>query len=154
MTTMDLDPRNNAPTTRGKPFQTGNPGRPKGARHRTTLAVEVLLGGEAEALTRQAIELALKGDVTALRLCLDRIAPARKDRDVAFDAPKIDRPEDVPAALSALFDAVAAGDLTPTEGLTLANIVEKVRSAIEFAEIDRRLAMLEARSGAGAGRHE
>jgi len=32
------------------------------------------LEGEAEALTRKAVELALEGDVTALRLCLDRIA--------------------------------------------------------------------------------
>ena len=49
-------------------------GKPKGPRHKTTLAIEALLEGEAEALTRKAVELALEGDVTALRLCLDRIA--------------------------------------------------------------------------------
>ncbi len=38
----------------------GNPnGRPKGARNKTTVAVEALLEGEAEALTRRAIDLAL-----------------------------------------------------------------------------------------------
>jgi hypothetical protein len=46
----------------------------------TTLAVEALLDGEAETITRKAIELAKEGDLTALRLCLDRIAPPRKDR--------------------------------------------------------------------------
>ena len=46
--------RNNAGTTRGRPFQLGNPGRPKGARHRTTLAMQALLEGEGEALTRKA----------------------------------------------------------------------------------------------------
>jgi hypothetical protein len=34
------------------------------------LAVEVLLDGEAEAITRKAIELAKKGDLAAIRLCL------------------------------------------------------------------------------------
>jgi hypothetical protein len=38
------------------------------------------LDGEAEALTRKAIERALEGDTTALRLCLDRLLPPRKDR--------------------------------------------------------------------------
>ena len=64
---------------RGRPFkpgQSGNPlGRPKGARNRATIAAEALLDGEAEALTRKAIELALDGDTTALRLCLERLMP-------------------------------------------------------------------------------
>src|SRR4051812_29118501 len=67
---------------RGKPFrkgQSGNPnGRPKGARNATTLALETLLDGQATALTQKAIDLALTGDMAALRLCLDRIIPARK----------------------------------------------------------------------------
>jgi hypothetical protein len=54
--------RKNAKNTRGKPFQPGNAGRPKGTRNKTTLALEALLDGEAEALTRKAIEMALTGD--------------------------------------------------------------------------------------------
>ena len=66
--------------TRFKPGQSGNPsGRPKGARHRTTVAIEALLEGEGEALTRKAIELAKAGDMQALRLCMDRLAPPRRD---------------------------------------------------------------------------
>ena len=37
------------------------------------MLVEQLLEGEAEVLIRKAIERALAGDGTALRLCLDRI---------------------------------------------------------------------------------
>lgn len=48
---------------RGQSFRrgkSGNPaGRPRGARNRATLAAEALLEGEAEALTRKAIELAV-----------------------------------------------------------------------------------------------
>jgi hypothetical protein len=74
-------PENTGPQqvdTRFKPGQSGNPsGRPKGARHRTTVAIEALLEGEGEALTRKAIELAKSGDMQALRLCMDRLAPSR-----------------------------------------------------------------------------
>lgn len=139
------EPRNNAETTRGRPFEPGNPGRPKGARHRVTLAVEALLEGEAEALTRKAVDVALAGDVTALKLCLERIAPPRRDRAVEFAAPEIKTPADVPAALAAVFAAVAAGEVTPAEGLALAGIVEKARASLELADIDRRLAALETR---------
>ena len=60
--------------TRFEPGQSGNPsGRPRGSRNATTLALEALLDGQAEALTQKAIDLALTGDMAALRLCLDRI---------------------------------------------------------------------------------
>ena len=46
-----------------RPGKSGNPaGRPRGARNKTTLAVEALLDGEAETITRKAIELAKTGD--------------------------------------------------------------------------------------------
>src|SRR5918995_1704061 len=85
-------PRNNAGTTRargsrGRPFAPGNPGRPKGSRHKSTLAAAALLDDEADAITRKAIELAKKGNPVALKLCLDRIAPPRKGRPVPFDLP-------------------------------------------------------------------
>ena len=61
--------------TRFKPGQSGNPkGRPLGSRHKATLAIDKLLDGEADAITRKAIEIAKAGDTVALRLCLDRIA--------------------------------------------------------------------------------
>ena len=42
--------------------------------------MEALLDGEAEAITRVAVDKAKEGDTTALRLCLERILPPRKDR--------------------------------------------------------------------------
>jgi hypothetical protein len=46
------------------------------------MAAEALLEGEAEALTRKAVDMALAGDAAALRLCLEGIVPinARVDR--------------------------------------------------------------------------
>ena len=65
---------------RGRPgaFRRGNPGRPRGARNKSTLAAMALLEGEAEALTRKAVELALGGDTVALKLVLDRILPRER----------------------------------------------------------------------------
>ncbi|WP_373867386.1 DUF5681 domain-containing protein, partial [Microvirga aerophila] len=76
-------PRKNAGNTRkkvpeGRRFQPGNSGRPQGSRNRATLAMEALLDGEAEALTRKAIEMAKEGDATAMRLVLDRLLPPRR----------------------------------------------------------------------------
>ena len=131
----------------GNRFAPGNAGKPKGARHRVTLAVEALLDGEAELLTRKAVERALAGDTVALKLCLDRIAPARKDRSVTFRAPAVRTAEDVPAALGAVFKAVAQGELTTSEASMIAGIVEKFRAAYEIAELDRRVAAIEERDG-------
>src|SRR5215213_5905663 len=89
--------------------QSGNPkGRPVGSRHKATLAVEVLLDGEAEALTRKAVEMALGGDTVALRLCLDRLLPVRRDRHVPFALPPLETAADAVKAIAALVRAVGA----------------------------------------------
>ncbi len=127
-----------------RPGQSGNPaGKAKGTRHKTTLAIETLLDGEAEALTRKAVELALAGDMQALRLCMDRIAPARKDRSVSFDMPAIETLDDLPNATRALMAAVATGELTPSEAAELGKLVDAHVRAIEVTDISKRLDALE-----------
>lgn len=39
-------------------FGPGDPGRPKGARHKSTLAAEALLDGQTAALTQKAVDMA------------------------------------------------------------------------------------------------
>jgi hypothetical protein len=138
-------PRKNAATTRrGKPFARGNPGRPAGSKNKATLALESLLAGEGEALTRKAIELALGGDATVLRACLDRVLPLRRGRPVNFALPALDTAADLSLALGAVLAATADGSLTPDEALTLAQIVDRRRAAIETVELSERVAALEA----------
>jgi hypothetical protein len=127
-----------------QPGQSGNPtGKPKGARHRTTLAVEALLEGQAEGLTRKAIELALNGDGAALRLCLDRIAPAPRERTVAFELPTINTARDAATAIAAVIQAVAEGTLAPNEAANTTALIERWRAAFETSEVERRLQALE-----------
>jgi len=73
------------------------------------MAAETLMEGEAEAITRKAIELAKEGDGPALRLCMDRIYPPRKDRPVRFRLPSLDKVEDAVAAHAAIVQAKANG---------------------------------------------
>jgi hypothetical protein len=136
--------RNNAPNTRGRLFARGNPGRPKGTKNKAGLAAQALLEGEAEALSRKAVELALSGDVTALRLCLERLLPPRKDRPVSLDLPRIESVADVVSTSAALIEAAALGEVTPSEATHLARLVEVHVRAIEVQELEQRLARLEA----------
>lgn len=129
---------------RFKKGQSGNPaGKPKGARHKTTLAVQALLDGEAEALTRKAVDLALAGDIAALRLCLERIAPARKDTPVSIDLPEIASTLSASEAIAAVLYAVAKGNITPSEGSEIAKLVDCYIRTIETHDFNKRLAELE-----------
>ena len=131
-------------TGRFAPGQSGNPaGRPRGARNRATQAAEAILSGEAEALTRKAVELALAGDVTALRLCLERILPAQRGRTLEFDIPTLRSPTDIVAAAAGLVAAAGAGEVTADEALTVARILDVHRRALESQELEARLAVLE-----------
>src|SRR5438876_7448205 len=111
MTTSDgLSPRQPW-RVRGRPCEkgrSGNPlGRRVGCRNKTTIAAAALLAGEAEALTRMAVELALIGDPTALRLCLEHILPPCRDRMVKFALPPIESAADIAAAMKAVTSALA-----------------------------------------------
>src|SRR6516162_10958362 len=114
----------------------GNPrGRPMGSRNNATLAAETLLAGEAEKLTRKCIELALDGDPIALRLCMERIYPARKDRAVSFPLPPITSARDAADIAAAIAQAVAAGHLTPSEAAELGKVIEIYVKAYQTAEL-------------------
>src|SRR5215213_7287308 len=126
--------------TQFKPGQSGNPnGRPAGSRHRTSLAIDALLDGDAERLTRKAIEMALGGDSTAMRLCLDRIAPARKDRPVPLTLPILETAADAKYAAAAIVRAVADGDLTPREAAELSRLLDNFTRVLEATELEARI---------------
>jgi hypothetical protein len=140
--------RNNGADTDRPPrpgaFRPGNPGRPKGCRNRATLAALALLEGEAEALARKAIELALAGDTVALRLVLDRLLP--KHRPVRLELP-LRTLEDLDHATDAISGALAEGSVTLDEVAALAGLVEARRRLLETTELERRLAALEQAQG-------
>jgi hypothetical protein len=136
--------RSGNPHGRFKKGESGNPkGRQPGSRNRATQIAEILLDGEAEALTRKAVALALDGDPTALRLCLDRVIAPRRGRAVRLDLPPITNVADTVEVMAAVTAAVTAGIITPVEGVELAKIVDIFVRAIEAGDFERRLTLLE-----------
>jgi len=107
------------------------------------MAVQALLEGEAEPLTRKCVELAKNGDTTALRLCMERLAPAVKSRAVNLSLPAIETATDLLKAQGAAIEAMAAGEITPHEAATVASVLEAKRKALETVEIEKRLTALE-----------
>jgi len=85
-----------------------------------TLAAAALLAGESEALTRKAVEMALGGDPTAMRLCMERVLPPCRERTVKFSLPPIEAartgqscgpsPHDVSLAMDAVTSALGGRD--------------------------------------------
>jgi hypothetical protein len=127
-------------------FSTGNSGRPKGSRNKTTIAIEKLLQGQAEALTQTAVTKALEGDTVALRLCMERIAPAPKDQPVSFSLHKMNNAMDASEAAGSVLTAVSDGDLTPIEATRVMGLIDSYRRTLELTEIEQRLQALEHRN--------
>ncbi len=143
---MADEPKTNGRKSDGK-FAPGNAlgGRTPGSRHKVTLAVEALLEGQADALTQKAIDKALEGDGVALRLCLDRIAPPRKDAPVSFALPPIKSAADTVTASASLLDAVAAGDVTPDEAARVMALLTAHKALVEAGDLEARITALEAK---------
>ncbi len=118
----------------------GNPsGRPTGSRNHSTVLMESLLAGEAERLTRKAIELALAGDITALRLCLERLIPPRKDRPIHLLLPPLENVQQICEAMAKVSAAIGEGGITPSEGEVISTILEKHKDVMVTADLERRM---------------
>lgn len=95
---------------------------------------------------QRAVEMALAGDVQAMRIMLDRLWPTRRGRPVEIEMPVLRTPSDAVAALAAIAAAVSAGEVTPDEAQALASLVEAQRRAVETLDLARRIEALEART--------
>ena len=113
--------------TPGRPFAKGNPGR-------TTLLAEKLMQDDAKAIVDAVLKAAANGDMTAARIVLDRIAPARRDGFVAFELPALATADDAAKAMASILAAVAAGELTPAEGTAIGGLVVGYARTLGTAE--------------------
>lgn len=124
--------------------RSGNPkGKPKGARNKTTVIAQSLLEGEAEALVRKVVQLALDGDLTCLRICIERLVPPKKDAPMDIDLPEIGSAADIPKLLAVLAAKLGQGDLTPAEVRVMIDLAEVAGRLFGVADLDRRISVLE-----------
>ena len=98
-------------------------------------ATEHLLDAHAKRIVQRLLELAEKGDPTALRLCLERIMPPLRERPLQFELPPLEQPGDAVAAIAAITAGLADGSLSAAEGAELARMV---RIFVEILVVARR----------------
>jgi Family of unknown function (DUF5681) len=128
--------------------QSGNPAGPaKGTRHKITLLAEKLMAADAENIVAAVVTAARNGDMTAAKIILDRIAPARRDSPAPFNLPKIESAASAAAAGAAILSAVADGSLTPNEGGEISKLIEGFVRTLGASEFEMRLRALEAAAG-------
>ncbi len=124
--------------------QSGNPaGRPRGSRNKTSIRMQAMLEQRAKALVNKVVEMALAGNVAALRLCLDRLVPTRKNEPVACDMVPLEKAADAVAAIAGIAAAAAAGDVTADEAAKLAKVIGLYVNSLEARDFEDRLARLE-----------
>ena len=141
---MKQQAKNRKPDGKFKPGESGNPaGRPRGSRNKVTAAYLQLLDDAGGEILERAIALAKKGDRVALRLCLDRLLPARQDRVVEFELPAVQKAADIASAMASVIDAVARGSMTMEEARQFAALLEGQRKALETSELSVQLKLIE-----------
>ena len=102
------------------------------------MALKALLDTEATAITCKVIEKALEGDIAALRLCIERLLPVRRERPMAFALPKIETAADALKASSALLAACAEGTLSPREATEIMALIGIHIRTLELSEIETK----------------
>jgi hypothetical protein len=141
---------NNAPKTRGRPFQPGNKfgkGRPAGSRNKATLALEALIEGQGEDVVNTIIAAAKNGDLAAAKALLDRLVPTRKSAPLSASLSPISGARDLEPALLEVFNRLADGSLTPDEAAQLTGIIANHAKLHETLNLETRLSELERQIG-------
>jgi hypothetical protein len=141
------DASKNAEKLRGKPFKAGwrgGPGRPAGSRNKATIMLDRMAEADAKTILQSQIEKAKEGDAKAAEMILSRVWPARKGRAINLNLPPLEKPADIVAALGAVADAVAVGQISPDEAQAVAAVLETKRRAIETTDLEKRIETLEA----------
>ena len=132
--------------SRGRPFPPGTSGnaagRPTGSRNRTSVVTQALMDGAAEGLLDKALEMARGGDRTMLALLLKPILRGQ-GRPITLDLPEIRTAADAANFMKALLKQVFCGELTLDEAEQGKTLVQTFLQAIEAADFEKRVRVLE-----------
>ena len=149
MTEETEKPHKMADNKRGRPFEPGHSGRPKGSLNHTTRMLKKLMESDAEAIVQTVINGAKAGDWTAAKIVIDRLVAPKRDNVVNLELPQIRTIEDVAAGLGVVVEAVADGEITPAEGSAVAGLLQNYSDALQLTDLTRRLEILESRANIG-----
>jgi hypothetical protein len=113
----------------GRRFVKGRSGNPAGRPPRGLRAsylAQAMIADKAPELTHKLIGLALGGDRAALKMCLDRLAPAPRAEPIALDLPPLVDDEALRAAMVAVVEAASRGALDVAHAATLARTLTQL----------------------------
>jgi len=125
-----------------QPGTSGNPkGRPKGIPDRRQRLQKVITE-QGEAVISKVVELALDGDIQALRVVTERLIPPLKatDEPVKFALATSATLSDTG---NAILHAAAAGKLTPAQAQALLAALASQSKIIEVDDLTKRIEALE-----------
>lgn len=129
--------------TRFIPGKSGNPdGRPKGSKNRSTLLLEALDDDLPELLSVVKAK-AVEGDMTAMRLLLDRALPTRKPTSPPVNLPELSAAKTFTDKAGAILCAAGNGQLPPDVAAQLLSALGGVVKVLEIDDLLRRIEALE-----------
>jgi len=107
-----------------------------------------MLEAESDAITRSLIASAKQGDSTALRIIVDRLAPApRTPAREPYDVGPLDSVGDCVNALRRIVVDVASGELPGDHADEIAARIKDQARIMESEEFERRIEILERAAG-------
>jgi len=128
------------PVTAWKKGQSGNPrGRVPGLE-----IIRKLLDPHRKDLINKAVELAKSGDATALRLCIDRIAPPPRTELPPIKIPGLANAKGLSEKARTIIDAAGEAIISPDSAAMLLGALASACKIIETDELSERIAALEA----------
>ena len=123
----------------------GNPqGRPKGIEDKRS-SCRRLLKEHSESLVNKLVEMALNGDIQALRLCIERLIPRVRDEEINLPTEEHDLEKigDIISLGGQIIQKVGNGDLSPEQGRTLTHMLDVQSKLIEISQLANRIDALE-----------
>jgi len=122
------------------PGQSGNPaGKRPGTRNRATLIRQAFAEGEEMVVARAVIDKAKDGDAVSARFLLGLLCPRPRDRAITLDLPDGMCAGDTVAAFNTTLLAMAAGEITPDEALTITRMFDGRLQALRAWELERQM---------------
>ncbi|HEY9146832.1 MAG TPA: DUF5681 domain-containing protein [Thiobacillus sp.] len=125
-------------------FLAGTSGNPRG-RPPTSERIRQMLQPHETELVEAAVFFGVNGDTTALRLCLERLAPPPRPQSDPVVIPGLAEAATLTDKAKAVVDAVGNGLVSPDVAERLLGALAHYAKAIEVDELTRRVAALEAK---------
>ena len=122
-----------------------NPGRPPGSGAVARLRAQLAEGGKLDLLLTKVHDLAMAGDMAAMRILMDRLIPPL--RAEAAPAGFTLRSGNLTEQAKALMRATARGAIPPDQASELINALATVARIEEVDELRRRVEALESEAG-------